>query len=218
MTCPGRWVVAGALGLAMGLWFLAPASRSADDDKKDDKEMREAVLKLAGVIEKKDAEETKKQAAALAKRFQGKKPEFDMEDLMHLLHMRTKKNMRGNLGLGVGAKPMEISPDGIEKKVDDLGEKALTGKQMEDEAKALEEMGYRMVAVAEIALLAPPIEKDTGKKKVKDWNKWSLEMRDTALQFAEAAKKKEPATLHKVAEKASKNCFTCHDIFRFSQD
>jgi Cytochrome C' len=116
-------------------------------------------------------------------------------------------------GLGVGLKAGVVMPDGIEKKIEVLADKPLAAKALGDESESLQQMGYAMAAIAEVSLAKPP-EKDVGKKKVKDWVKWSEDLRDASLQLAEAAKKKDAAALQKATDKANTACNRCHDVFR----
>lgn len=209
MRFPVRWAAVGTAGLILGLWALvAPLGHTSDSDEKDIKEMRDSVVKLAGSIEKKEQDQTKKQAAEIAKKFQGKKPAVAMEDLMHLFVLRSRK------GLGVGAKAGAVMPDGIEKKVEELADKAPSAKQLGEDAAGLEQMAYSMAAIAEVSRALAP-EKDMGKKKIKDWVKWSEDMRDASLALAEAAKKKDASGVKSAADKANTSCNKCHDVFRF---
>lgn len=209
MRCPVRWAAVGTAGLVLGFWvLLALPGRTSDSDEKDIKEMREGIAKLAESFEKKDQAQAKKQVAEIVKKFQGKKPQLEMEDLMHLFVLRTRK------GLGVGAKAGAVMPDGIEKKVEELAEKAPPAKQLGDEAAGLEQMAYNMAAIAEVSRVLAP-EKDTGKKKAKDWIKWSEDMREASLALAEAAKKKDASGVKAAADKANTACSKCHDVFRF---
>jgi hypothetical protein len=196
MKHPASWV-AGCAAAFVGVWFLMEAGRTG---AADDYDPREPVLKLASAIEKKD-KDAKEQAKAIAKK-------VELESLMHLFQLRSKK------GLGVGLKAGAVMPDGLEKKVETLADKPLTADALGDQATALEQMGYAMAAIGEVTLAKPP-EKDMGKKKVKDWVKWSEDLRDASLLLAEAAKKKDPAALKNAADKANTSCNKCHDIFRY---
>jgi hypothetical protein len=189
------WIVGmAAVGLTVSL--LSSGSMNAADDKT----LIEGVQKVAGAFEKKDADGAKKMAGEIAKKVQ-------MEDLMHLFALRTKK------GLGVGSKPGAVTPDGLERKLTELAKKPLGAKELGDESQALTEMGYSMAALACVAGSKPP-EKDEGKKKKKDWVTWSDELREASLQLATAAKDKKAADLHKAATKADGACTKCHDVFR----
>lgn len=203
-----RGLAAVTAGLILGLWVFAPLGRTSDSEDKDIKEMTESVIKIAGSIEKKNADDTKKQVGDLAKKFQGKKPPLVMEDLMHLFALRSKK------GLGVGPKAGAVMPDGLEKKVEALADKGLSAKQLEEEAAGIEQMGYAMAALGEVSKAVPP-EKDMGKKKIKDWVKWSEDLREASLALAEAAKKKDANAIKTAADKANTSCNKCHDVFRY---
>jgi hypothetical protein len=194
MTVFGRLMGLGALLVVLGYWFFVDVSAADDIDVKG------PIGKIAEAFEKKDTEGAKKQAAAFA-------PKADIEDVMHLFSLRRSK------GLGVGSKPNEIMPDGIEAKLIDLGRKPLPAKQLETEAADLVRMAYIAAAIGEVANRHPP-EKDEGKKKIADWVKWSGEMRDTALQFAATVKEKNPMTTNKAALKLYSSCTTCHTVFK----
>jgi len=190
------WVVLGAsLALAVGL--LPGTETSAAQDKG----LVDTIQKIAAAFEKGDKAGAAKLAAAAAK-------DVEMEDLMHLYVLRTKK------GLGVGDKPGAISPDGLEKKLMKLAENAPGDKELGEEGEALTKMGYTMAALAALTHAKPP-EKDDGKKKKKDWLVWAEEQQNASLEFAVAAKAKKGADLMKAAAKADKACGKCHDVFRF---
>ncbi len=184
---------------ALGLWFLAAAGSNAADEN----DLQGAVMKLAGSLEKKDAD-AKKQAADIAKNLEG------IEELMHLMSLR-RPNGKG--GVGVGPKPGAISPDGIEAKIMALAKKPLSKTQLEKEADGLERMAYTAAAIGQVANYKPP-DKDDGKKKKKDWLAWSQEMSETALELAEAAKKKDAAGIKTAAGKLDNKCNTCHEVFK----
>lgn len=195
MISHSRLGVAGLAGLLLSFGFLAgERSRAADD-----KSLIESIQKLSAALEKNDSN-AKKLAGEIAQK-------VDLEDLMHLFALRAKK------GLGVGAKPGAVMPDGLEKKLTELAKKPLDSKQVGDESEALTRMGYDMAALAAVAGAKPPA-KDEGKKKKKDWIAFSDELREASLQLAAAAKSKKAADLHKAASKADGSCTKCHEIFR----
>lgn len=189
------WII-GIAALVLGIGVLSSRTSNAADGKT----LVDGVLKIADAMEKKDAAGAKKQAETIAK-------DTAMDDLMHLFSLRTKK------GLGVGAKPGAVSPDGIERKLTDLAKKPLDAKQMGDEAQAIKEMGYDMAALAAVCAAKSP-DKDDGKKKKKDWVAWSDDLQRQSLQLADAAKNKKADELHKAARAADATCTKCHDVFR----
>jgi hypothetical protein len=194
VRCLGAGVVAAAV------WFLISAGTGRADGEKG---LREAVRKLADTIEKKKTAEAKKHAVDLAKKFKS------MEDVMALMQGRTGDEG----GLGVGAKPGSITPDGIEDKVEALAKKPLPEKQLAQEADDLARMGYQVAAVMQVAHAKAP-EKDDGDKKRADWFKFVDQTQTTALEFAAVARKKNPAELQKAAKKLDTSCSSCHDVFK----
>jgi cytochrome c556 len=189
--------LAGSAVLAVGLWFLA-AGQAADE-----KEVRDAILKLADLVEKKDPAGVKKEGEAVAKK-------HELDEVMYLFKHRTKK------GLGVGAKPGAIMPDGIEDKLRDLARRALPQDRLDKEAADLARMGSVTAAIAEVAQYKCTVEKREGDKDPKKWQEFIAEMRQTALDMAEAAKAKKPNEVKATATKLNTNCNNCHGIFRDS--
>lgn len=202
-----RGWIAGVAGLCLALGLLGPNGLSS---AADDKGLVEGVKKIAAALEKKDAAEAKKLADGLAKKFEN-------DDTMGLFAPRTKADGKLGRGIGVGSKPGAMKPDGIERKLMDLAKKPLPDKQLADEAEALTAMGYDMAALASIAHLSEPAEKEKKPvfaKRKKDWQTWSEELRDASLNLAMAAKGKNAADLHKAAVKADETCSKCHAVFR----
>lgn len=190
----GRLTAVGLAVAALGFATLAGKGGAADDDAKG------AVTKIADMLEKKDTAGAQKAAAAFA-------PKADIEDVMHLMSLRRSK------GLGVGAKPGAITPDGIEAKIMELGKRPLPAAKLTAESSDLTRMAYVAAAIGEVAHAKPPA-KDEGKKKKADWVKWSGDMRDAALKLADATKAKNPMEVKAAATKLYSSCTTCHEVFR----
>jgi hypothetical protein len=188
-----RLFTLGAALLALAGWFLAPATTSKAADEKDP---REDVLKLAGMIEKMDNQGAKQQAETIAKSVE------EIGDVMRLMALRTKK------GAGVGDKPGAIMPDGIEAKIMDLGKRAKPKKELEAQAKALEQAAYRAAAIAQIAQVKLP-DKDK-----KDWQGWADDMYKGSLDLAKAVQAKDPKQVKAAATKLEGSCNSCHEKFR----
>jgi cytochrome c556 len=176
-----------AVLLAIGMW--ATSGRSADDDK----EARDAVLKIADLLEKGKDADAKKMAAEC---------KAETEDLMNLMLPR-KANGKG--GLGIGAKPGAITPDGIEKKVQAL-EKAAPGAA---EAKDLEKAGYIMQAIS----LTIETKIPKGKKPM-PWKKYNADYEKTAKDFTDAAKKGDGKAIQAAAKKLNNACISCHNDYK----
>ena len=159
------------------------------------------IDKIAAAHKKGDKAGAEKEGQALAKKLQ------ELYEAMDLMKPRKKD------GSGVGAKPGAITPDGIEQMLLKIGRDAPTPGFMGKSADALEEMGYRIAAIAEISLAKAPT-KDQGKKLVKDWVEWSKDMRDAGLELAAASKAKSGANVKTAASKLNHTCNSCHSIFR----
>ena len=190
-----RWLV---VGLVVGIVAVAGSGPSTAADA--DKELQDAILKISGALEKKDEADAKKLAAALAKK-------TDSEAVMHLFSPRAKG------GLGVGPKPNAVTPDGIEKKLQDMVKKPLAQAQLDGEAAALQQMGVDMAAISEVTIALVPEKGDAAKKK-KEWIAMASELRDAGLQLAAAAKDKKADPLHQAVRKAHATCEKCHEAFR----
>ena len=186
-----RLFTVSAVLLALAGWFL---TGSGSGKAADDKDPREGVLKLADMIEKKDGG-VKKQAEAIAK-------DADIEDVMHLMALRSKK------GVGIGGKPGAIAPDGIEAKIGALGKKALPAKDAAAQAKDLERAAYIAAAIAQVAQSKLP------DKNAKQWQGFAEDMHKGALDLAKAAKAKNADDIKAAATKLEGACNACHEKFR----
>src|SRR5262245_23827590 len=126
-------------------WITVQTTRSVADD--DDKEIRDALLKIAAAIKSGGEAGAKKQAAALAKKIE------EINEVMDYMSSRKfdKKKKKYVGGLGVGEKPGTIEPDGIELMVIHLDEKGL-GDALAKEKPALKQMTYVIAAISEVAI------------------------------------------------------------------
>lgn len=210
-----RGMVCGALALTLGMWLVARSSGADDDDPEPvPEDVRAAILKIADLLEKGKIEDARKEAAAFAK-----KKKYDGGDpgscklLMRAFQLRAKK------GFGVGDKPGLIKPDGIEKYVIELGDenKKLSDKTLKTQAADIKKIAYISAAIGDISLeSAPKKDSPDGKKKVKDWLRWSQEMHDYGLKLAEAVGKDklDPKTVKIAARNLDGSCTECHAPFR----
>lgn len=199
----------GIAALLMGLGLLAGAS-AADSEEEVPKDVKDAIFKIADLLEKGKADDAKKEAAAIAKKkgFDGGKPN-STTDLMHGFAPRTKK------GFGVGDKPGMIKPDGIESKIQVLGDdkKKLTPKALTAEAADIKKMAYTAAAIGMITVEATPA-KDAPKKKASDWKKWAEEMRDYGLELGKASGGSDTKAVQLASRKLDGSCTSCHEVFR----
>jgi hypothetical protein len=200
MTRQTRWAV-GAGVLLFGLCLLTGTSVSTAADDKIPDDVKDAILKIADLIEKGKTDEAKKEAEALVK-----KKEYDggkvggLAEPMRIFKPKTKG------GLGIGSKG-----DGIEATIISLGKGTKPKLSMDDIKKA----AYITLAVTEITHAATP-KKDDGKKKVKEWEKWTKDMQGVATDLAKETSEKKP-DLKKVSASAKNldgTCSECHQVFR----
>jgi cytochrome c556 len=204
-----RGMIGGALALVLGMGLVARSKADGDDEVP--KDVREAIMKIADLIDKGKAEDAKKEAAAIAKKagFDGNKP-GSCESLMHAFAVRATK------GFGVGDKPGMIKPDGIEAKIQVLGDekKKLSDKTLKTEAADIKKLALISAAIGDICIEATP-KKDDGKKKAADWKKWSQEMRDYGVKLADAAGKGSDAKSVSIAARnLDGSCTSCHEVYR----
>jgi hypothetical protein len=188
----GLSVLAG-LGLVAGMVSLSLADEATA--------LRDDVIKVAALLEKKDTAGAEKIAAE-----SGKKAEI--EDLMALFALRKGKNA----ALGIGKTAGAIQPDGIEKKLGELSKSGVSDKDLADHADAYKDMGLQTAAIA--VMNGAHEVKDDGKKKAADWKAWSKELGEAGLALAEAAGKKDASGVKAAAAKADATCSKCHKVFR----
>jgi hypothetical protein len=189
MTNVRVWMAAAMVTAVIGLIYAAGPSSAGDN-----KEVVDAVDKIAAAIKSGDMDTAKKLAAGAKK--------FDLEDVMDLF----KPVKKGGKGWK-GAKPT----DGIELKIRELardGEKSVAKN-----AAMLEEISYTTAAIALIADAKTP-EKDQGKKLRKNWQQWAQDVVDGTQGLAKAAKSKAAADVKTAATKMNNACNACHSDFR----
>lgn len=188
----------GLAVLAAGLWLLGPGSSVASDSAA----IRAAVLKLADAIEKNDPTEATKQVEALK--------QASLLDLMDLFKLRTSE------GLGVGPRPREIKPDGIEAKLRELalGKQPYDPKRLEAEAEHLARMAYIVAAVAESTQGKPTARARKEADGLRKWQQWSGAMRRSAVELAGAVRAKDLQGIRAAALRVNASCSDCHAQFR----
>jgi hypothetical protein len=194
------WATAAAV--VVGIWLVSAAgSGQAAADDAEAKQAREATLKVADLIAKKNYGAATTEAKAAAKKVD------DLEKVMTTLKLRSQG------GVGVGPKPGALTPDGIEAKLINMGRRALPEKDLNTQAAALTQAADILAAVAEIAIAKGP-PKVGGKKKPEDWATWSKDMRDAALGMRGAVEQKKPAEVKDWVVKLNTSCNNCHAIWK----
>jgi hypothetical protein len=186
MSTRSRTAALGAT-LALGVWFFAADSSSAQEKEAKVGPYNADILKLAGG--KGSAEDIAKKA--------------ELGDVMQAFKPRSKG------GLGVGRTPDAIKPDGIEQKLIALGKsKKGVGKS---EMDALARAADATRAVAEITVLYADKE---GKKNSVKWKQLAGDMKISAEAMSDSARKADAASLKKAVDKLNASCNDCHSDFR----
>ena len=198
-----RGLSVAAVLLALGAFFLATAHGRDDDDKEKIKKTaaaKEAVLKLVGDLGK-DAD-LKKEAAAVAAK-------HDIEYVMNQFKPRDKG------GIGVGAKPGAILPDAIELKLIALGnpKKMISKADLASQQADLQKMAQTTLAIAETTPYYAP-KKDEAGKPIKDWLKFSEDMKKQSKDLVGAVKSGDPKMVQKASLTLNSSCNACHTTFR----
>jgi len=218
MRMPIRWLAALIATIVLGIGLLVAVNAAAADKDKETpeekaarKDAQEAVVQLADMMgDAKRGDDVKKMAKELSERMiKADIGEDAVKPVMSPLRLRDKG------GLGVGPRAGAYDPDGIEAKIMALAKKKLPAAELKKQADDIARLASITAAIAEVAdLHAPP--KKVGPKDPKDWKKWSNEMRDDALDLANAVKKAkpDPDEVKKVATKLNGTCTDCHDKFR----
>jgi hypothetical protein len=194
------WLVAIAVTLVVGTGLIVGVGQGWADDE-EDKEIADAVRKIAKAVAANKPDEAKKEAEALVAK------KKDLGDVMNMFKARK------NGGLGIGAKAGAIMPDGIEAKVLALAKKKLTAAEVKGQAADLDKMGDDIAAISYVGDVHTPKKKD-GAKDPKDWTKWMKDMRDGANDLTKAAKAQDAAAIKNAAMKANASCSNCHGVFR----
>jgi tetratricopeptide (TPR) repeat protein len=205
------------LKLSNGALLIALLTQSTKEGTTDPQlaTLRAAAVELYKAFDKKEMDKAKKQLDALANLKPDAKADVQpvaIDDMADIMLMNLMK-LRSRGGLGLGPKPGEISPDGIEAKLLSLTKRPLPKDVLAKEAEALEQAGYIMAAISQMAEAKTPAKKMEDKDPA-DWKQYTVEMREGALEFAAAAKAKDANKLKEVATKLNASCTTCHKKFR----
>jgi hypothetical protein len=160
--------------------------------------------RLADRVADKNAEALKREAQALAKKYDSLRP------LMHLFKKRTAKDG----GLGFGKEAGVFQPDSIEEKIKSLAKTAPSSSELEQQSDALVRMTQVTIAVAEVAKNKCEVDKKVGYLDPADWARWSEDMQQSSRDLAEAVADRDGLRVQAAAAKLSLSCKNCHRIFR----
>jgi len=197
-----RGTILGA-ALFLAACFSVAALAAAED--KAAKEAAETINKLADSAGKKEWAELSKTGAELAKK-------HVLLDVMHRLKKRDSKARIS--GLGVGDKPGEILPDGIEAKIINMRLNPMDQATLEKDAAALIRMAERTAAIAAVSVHLCPVPVKKEDKDPEDWKKWSEEMFKNSHGLIAALKKKDVNAVKDAAKMLNSTCNKCHGVFK----
>lgn len=197
------------LGVVAALCGAGLLSMAADDEKKDNKEVVEAITKQAEEMTKKDWSAATKEGEGIAKKHM-------LEDIMNLMKLRRKDPKGGGFvgGVGLGTKPGAVSPDGIEAKIINLTKNPMPLATLNKQSAELIRMAEITAAIASATVHLSPVEKKMGQKDPAKWKELMKDMHGASLDLIDAVKKKDAAGVKKMANKLNGTCTECHGIFR----
>jgi hypothetical protein len=192
--------------LATSIWLLAtPGLQSAVDD-----EDAEAIAEAGKATDK-----LKKLVDALA---EGKvdtvpglaKATSGTTSLKHIMWAAYKPRDKG--GMGMGATPGSIKPDGIEAKLIAMSRKPLGTAQLEKESPSLIRLAQVAQGMAEVVDLNPPAP--AAGKPLEKWVKFNKEQKDAAKDVIDAVKANDTKAVQTAATRLYASCTNCHGVFR----
>jgi hypothetical protein len=184
------------MGALLVLATLSSGARDrvlGDEDRKRIQAAQKDLLDLAKAIEAGQADP--KKIAAFPKKYP------DLDDLMIGLKPRDKG------GIGVGPKG---PTDGIELKLNELGKRALSKKQLDKEAKDLLRIGYISLAFAKVTHEYAPGPKDAAASKARLWRDFTEEWSKASQGLIDSVKAKDPDAVRRAAQKLNEACNNCH--------
>jgi len=198
--------------------MIAAYALSAKGDAEELAGAQDFALKMAKTAgEKGKAAQARMYAVSLAKGIApraGKmtdltdpKAYVELADLME--HYKTKN--KGGEGIPPALQSnvrLKGTQNGIEEKLRALSMRKLTDANMAKEADELALLGYRAAVVGELTYFYTP------KKKAKEWQDLSLDMRNAGVALAEAAQKKDAEAVLKASNSLNSSCSQCHSGFR----
>ena len=97
-----------------------------------------------------------------------------------------------------------------------LAKKPLTDALLKKQADDIARAARITQAVAEVTLEKSPVKKKMGDKDPADWKKWTEDMKNSAKDLANAAKKGDAKGVKDASSKLNASCNNCHGVFRDS--
>jgi hypothetical protein len=101
--------------------------------------------------------------------------------------------------------------NGSEALVNALAAKKLTDANVKKMSRELELLAYRVAVIGALTIERGPADKTAD---VKLWNEQAVIMRDSAIELAEAAHKKDGPAILEACKKLENSCVDCHSNFK----
>jgi hypothetical protein len=198
-------IVLPALAVGLTAFARGPSEEGKGDDEPLQRRKVEAarpdVLRLADSLDR-DEDEIERQAQAVAEK-------HDLGSVMGVFKPRDKG------GVGVGAKPDTILPDGIELKLLLLGKEPLTPKALEAQRDDLIHAAKVALAVSRAAPLYASQYTGHGTLRAKrDWVLYCKDMNSAAQDWIDAMNRDDFKALKKAGADLNRSCNDCHGDFR----
>jgi hypothetical protein len=202
--------------------MIAGFSVSAESNAASAGAVEQAALQLAKMLGGKgDLPGARKLAASLtsvtanpapkAQAFDPKTIVPKIEDVMD--HLRTQKKGGDSIAASLQTNALlKGTQNGIEEKLRSLAKKKLAAGVLAKCADDMVLFGYRLAVLGSVTHdYAPP---KAGKKDPAVWRDLSIQMRDAAVELAQASAKKDDNAVFKASGRLSSACTQCHSIFR----
>jgi soluble cytochrome b562 len=198
---------AKVFGSALALVLVAGMVSLYAQEAKEAVAAKEDVKALADKAAKANWDDLSKAGQELAK-----KKKYELLDVMTSFKPRRPGGKVS--GIGVGAKPGSVTPDGIEAQVINLSRRVVAANLKND--KDLIRMAEQTEAVASISTHMPNELARKNAANMKEWQKWSKDMYDHAQALRKALGAKNPAQVKAAAQKLNGTCNECHTKYRDS--
>ncbi len=134
------------------------------------------------------------------------------EDVFLVMELFAKRKASGKGGLGIGAKPGAITPDGIEAKLINMGRRVTTSDMKN--AKELKEMADITAAGGATTYHLAPSKVKKNAAKLAKWQKAAKDMYEQGIALSKARKAEDKVAAKAAAKKLNLACVSCHNDFR----
>jgi hypothetical protein len=201
--------------------LLVAYTMSTAGDKENLEALRKTALDIIDAIKNEKLNDAKALAATLPTPKAGKgiadpgplnKHVEDLGDIMTFFKQKAKGGEGLHPSLFLNQKLKNLN--GVEELIRELARvKKLDPKTLAKAKDELIPVAYRTAVIGSITYQYAPNAKQ-GMKDPEDWRRWSLDMRDRALDLAAAVSKDDIKEVKEAATRLNTTCTQCHGIFR----